>query len=1273
MVTTFSFVTTTNAGSTASTNGTLTVLGHLTVLKSFTPASVVAGVASSLKITLSNPNAVALTGVSFNDVYPGGLLNTATPAGTLSGAGCTGTVTAAANGAALVLTGATLPASGSCDITANVSSAVAGSYVNNSGAVASSNAGAGVSAAATLTVTAGGLVAPTLVKTFSPSAIAAGDVSVLSVSINNANTSAITAAAFADNYPAGLSNTGTAAFTAASTAAGCTGTVTGSSGGTVLSLSGGTLPASSTCVINVNVTSNSATPTLHTNPAFNLTSSNAPTGTAAAANLQVLAKPSISQAFSVSSIASGGTSTLTFTLGNSNAGALSTAAFTDALSNVSVASAVIGGTCVGTSNSPALAVGATALALSVPSLPAGGCTVSVLITGSVAGTWSNTASGVSTAQTSVGAASNTTPLTVLALPVVTKAFSVNPVAKDAITQVLITVTNNNAVDMTGVAFTDNYPITGPDAPDNLLVNANALVNASPASCTGTLGAVLGARVFSLTGGTVPANTTCTYSANVSSSSTAAPAIYVNNSGPVTTANAGTGASASASLQVVSGPTVVKSFSPASIGVGGTSQLTITLATTAGGAGTSAVALTDTYPAGLVNIAGAPLVSNSCGGTVVAAAGGGSVSISGGSIPANSSCAVVVNVTSTTAASYANSIAPGALSSSSGSNAVGASATLAVLSRPTISKAFSPSSISTGGTTTLTLTLNNSNASALSNASFTDALSGMSVASAALGGTCVGTSNSPALVVGATALALNVPSLPAGGCTVSLQITSNSAGSWPNTASGVSSTETPGAGAASNTATLTVTAVASGVQLSGYVYADANHNTQRDSAEAGTGLTLFAKLVNTASPAGPALQAVVVDALTGAYLFSNVAAGNYFIVIDDNNTLADITPTISSSWTGTQNADGTLRNVAVAGVDLQELNLGLFNGNLVTGRVFRDNGSGAGTANNGLQDGTEAGLPGATLRLMNTAQTVTYDTTSSAADGSWRLWLPAALAGSTLRVVEDNPSGYRSVAGAPAVAYDRSSDSLSFAYTLGTPVSGLNFADVAIETLSTPQQRTAAAGAVVFYAHRFIPGTEGSVVFSLSSSAPWPQTLFRDTNCDGVLDATEPVLSGAVVTSAGTPVCLIVKLAVPAGAAAGAQNLVSLQAVFTYSRVAPALLSTLSNDDLTTVDNAGAALLLVKTQDINNPLPGGRINYTLTFTNQGGTAISALRISDFTPAFTRFASAACGTPLAAGLSACNVTLSPAVGVAGAIEWLLSGSLLPSASGQVSFAVDVVSGP
>ena len=241
----------------------------------------------------------------------------------------------------------------------------------------------------------------------------------------------------------------------------------------------------------------------------------------------------------------------------------------------------------------------------------------------------------------------------------------------------------------------------------------------------------------------------------------------------------------------------------------------------------------------------------------------------------------------------------------------------------------------------------------------------------------------------------------------------------------------------------------------------------------------------------------------------------------------------------------------------------------------------------------------------------------------RLWIPAALNGNALRVAEDNPTGLRSVGGSPGGSYDRSSDSFAFTYTAGVNAPGLNFADVAFETLVGGQQRSAAPGEAVFYAHTFTPGTGGSVAFSATGSAGWPQTLLRDTNCNGVVDAGEAVVSAAVAATAGAPVCLIVKVSVPAGAPVGAQNLTTLQAVFSYTNASPALSVALTNEDATTVGgSSGAGLALVKSQDNAAPLPGGRIVYTIIYTNQGSGSITSIRINDATPAFTRVVSAAC---------------------------------------------------
>ena len=135
-------ITSTNAGSNAAAvSGTLTVLGHPTLAKSFSPNPVGIGVTSVLTITLTNPNASAITGAAFTDTYPAGLVNTAAAGGATT---CGGVVTAANNAGSVALSGGTIPASGSCTVTVNVTAAAAGSYANTIaiGALTTTNAGA---------------------------------------------------------------------------------------------------------------------------------------------------------------------------------------------------------------------------------------------------------------------------------------------------------------------------------------------------------------------------------------------------------------------------------------------------------------------------------------------------------------------------------------------------------------------------------------------------------------------------------------------------------------------------------------------------------------------------------------------------------------------------------------------------------------------------------------------------------------------------------------------------------------------------------------------------------------------------------------------------------------------------------------------------------------------------------------------------------------------------------------------------------------------------
>ena len=1115
----------------------LTVLSQVTVLKAFTPAAVSTNAASVLKITLTNPNALAITGAAFTDTYPGGLVNTGTPAGAINGAGCSGTVTAAAGGASLALGTGNVPAGGSSDITVNVTSAAVGSYVNNSGTVTTANAGTGASAGATLTVT--GVApppAPQVTKVFTPNSIGTNGSTVLKITLVNLNAFALTSVAFTDNYPAALVNTASPGG-AISGSAGCAGAVAAAANGSSLALSGGNLPANGTCDISVNVTSASAGTYL--NSSGPVTSAEAPAGTAGSGTLTVLGRLTVLKSFTPTSVAVNAASVLKITLTNPNAVAVTGAAFTDAypggLVNTGSPNGAIGG--AGCSGTITAAAGGASLDLGGATVPAGGsCDITVNVTSAAAGSYLNNSGAVTTANAGSGASSGAT-LTVTAalqVPGVSKTFTPSVILTGDSSLLRVTITNPNAVPITSAAFTDNYPATLSNTGTAAFNAASAL-----AGCTGTITGSAGTSSLALTNGNIPAGVSCVIEVNVTSNS-AVPVLLTNPAFSVSTDNTPSGNAAAANLQVLVRPTIAKSFTPNTVLVGASSTLSLVI-TNPNPIPLSALAFTDTFPAGLA-VAGAPNAVNGCGGTLSASAGATSIALSGGSLAMNQSC------------------------------------------------------------------------------------------------------------------------------TLSVDVSSGAAGAYSNTSGGVSSFETGVAGAPSNTAVLTVNAPG-GVQLSGIVYSDLNHNLQRDSGEAGTGLVLYAKLVATSSPVGPTLQAVLVNSATGAYQFSSVSPGDYFIVIDDNATLADVTPTIPAGWLGTEMPSSVRVNLLVGATDLQNLNFGLFNGSTVSGSVFADTGIVGGIANNGIRDGGESGIAGVPVKVSSSA--TTYDSTMTDGSGNYTLWIPAA-ATSPVVIAETNLGGYLSTgggAGTTAGTYTRTSDSTGFTFAAGLSYVNVNFADVPVNRLIANGQQTGSPGNALFYPHQFNAGTGGTVSVSVVSASGWPVALYRDNNCNGVIDAGENVISATILLVAAEQICLINKVTIPAGTALGAQDAATLQASFAYTNATPGLVASLSVIDSTTVGVGSAGLVLTKTADKATALPGDTITYTVAYQNNGDTPIGTIVISDATPAFTTFVSAGCSLPLPAALTACSVSTQPAVGGQGGLQWTLTGSLNPASTGQVVFAVKV----
>ena len=171
----------------------------------------------------------------------------------------------------------------------------------------------------------------------------------------------------------------------------------------------------------------------------------------------------------------------------------------------------------------------------------------------------------------------------------------------------------------------------------------------------------------------------------------------------------------AALQPVTG---AKAFLPATLhGGGGTSTVTLTLTNPNGVALTNA-SLTDTLPVASLAIAPTPNASTTClpGGAV--GTGANTATLSGGTIPANGSCTIKFDVVAVNPNIYvdgnvADTIAANALVTAQGvTNGAAFAANVRLQTGARVEKVFAPTPITTGGTSTLTVTVRNFNTTPL---------------------------------------------------------------------------------------------------------------------------------------------------------------------------------------------------------------------------------------------------------------------------------------------------------------------------------------------------------------------------------------------------------------------------------------------------------------------------------------------------------------------------------------------------------------------------------
>jgi uncharacterized repeat protein (TIGR01451 family) len=666
------------AGNSSAATADLTIApAAVTLSKIFAPASIIAGAASTLTITLPNTAAaaVALTSVSLSDALPTGLTIAAAPnATTTCGAG---TLTATAGGSSVALANGSVAANATCTIAVGVTGTVTGGYTNTIPANALSDTQSvsnGSASTANLTITPASM---TLSKVFAPASITSGGTSTLTITLPNtaAGAVALTNVALTDPLPTGL------AIAATPNAVTTCGTVTATAGGHSVALTNGSIAANAICTITVSVTGTIVGNYTNTIAASALADTQTVTnGVPATADLTIApASTELSKTFAPASIAAGGTSTLSITIPNTAAGAvaLTNIALTDPLpTGLAIVATPNAATTCGTLTATA---GGHSVAMANGSIAANAtCTIKVSVTGTVAGSYTNTiaASALNDTQGVSNGSAATANLTITpASLTLAKTFAPATITAGSTSLLTITIPNSaaGAAALSAMALTDTLP-SG--------LSIAATPNAATTCGAGTVAAPAAGSTVALSNGAVAANATCTITVSVTSSTTGSRTNTIPASALTTTQGTTNVAPVTALLNVVASTAslaLAKSFSPGAIAQNATSTLTITLSNTAPGAiAVSSLGLTDGLPPN-VTIAAIPNASTSCtGGTVTASARGTTAVLSGASLLAGATCTLGVSVTSSVAGVFVNTIAPSSLTDAQGStNTSAAQATLNV--------------------------------------------------------------------------------------------------------------------------------------------------------------------------------------------------------------------------------------------------------------------------------------------------------------------------------------------------------------------------------------------------------------------------------------------------------------------------------------------------------------------------------------------------------------------------------------------------------------------
>jgi LPXTG-site transpeptidase (sortase) family protein len=258
------------------------------VVKGFNPLTIFGGSASTLTIQLNNPTNAQLVGIAFSDTMPAGMIVANPP--NLNVGTCGGALNTTPGAGSFSFSGGMLPPAGTCNLSLSATMLVNANLTNiiPVGAVTTTNGASNPQATqATLTNLPGASVS----KVFSPNPVVAGlgNVSMLTITIQNTGNTLITGMGLVDSLPVGLQ-----IAPAPAVVNNCGGTLTANVADSSIRLVGGSLPGSANCTLVIPVSGAAPGNYLNSIPAGALNNDQGATNTLPAEDTLVLtARPEL--------------------------------------------------------------------------------------------------------------------------------------------------------------------------------------------------------------------------------------------------------------------------------------------------------------------------------------------------------------------------------------------------------------------------------------------------------------------------------------------------------------------------------------------------------------------------------------------------------------------------------------------------------------------------------------------------------------------------------------------------------------------------------------------------------------------------------------------------------------------------------------------------------------------------------------------------------------------------------------------------------------------